>query len=282
MVDIESVRARVLAATDGVWQRHGTDVWLERSVEPAFRGRDGSSEIRRQADRDAEFVAHARSDILALLDLLDDHSGLSQPNPADRDEDSEKPQDHLFAMTSLDAGSISSAAPSRDDWRTGPRPIVAIIGPSDAPEPVRALARRVGALLGQLGVPILTGGLGGVMAAASQGVVEAGGIAIGLLPGENRSAANEHCTVAIATGLGQARNTLVIGAADGVIAVGGSWGTLNEVALAHRTNKPTVCLAGWTVHDSDGELIPLRVADSADNAVDLLGSLLGWPQPTSN
>ncbi len=71
MTDLEQVRARALAATEGPWQRHGSDVWTEGATDPLFRGRDGSAEVRRQADSDAEFVAHAREDVLHLLALLD-------------------------------------------------------------------------------------------------------------------------------------------------------------------------------------------------------------------
>lgn len=71
MTDLEQVRARVLATSEGRWQRHGSDVWLEDASTPLFVGRDGSAEVRRQADADAEFVAHAREDVLALLALLE-------------------------------------------------------------------------------------------------------------------------------------------------------------------------------------------------------------------
>jgi hypothetical protein len=71
MADLEQVRARVAAASEGRWQRHGSDVWLESSKAALFTGRDGSADVRRQADADAEFVAHARQDVVDLLALLD-------------------------------------------------------------------------------------------------------------------------------------------------------------------------------------------------------------------
>ncbi|GEM_PF-1323044 len=71
VTDLEQVRARALAASEGPWQRHGSDVWLIGPSGPLFTGRDGSAEVRRQADADAEFVAHAREDVCALLELLD-------------------------------------------------------------------------------------------------------------------------------------------------------------------------------------------------------------------
>ena len=71
MTDLDSIRRRALAASDGEWSRHGADVWLDSSSEALFHGRDGSADTRAQADRDAEFVAHARSDVLSLLILID-------------------------------------------------------------------------------------------------------------------------------------------------------------------------------------------------------------------
>jgi uncharacterized protein (TIGR00725 family) len=141
-------------------------------------------------------------------------------------------------------------------------PYVAVIGPGDATgEQVRA-AERVGELLAQRGAVVVTGGLGGVMAAACRGSREAGGLTVGLLPGSDRNAANEHVQVAIPTGLGELRNGLVVRAADAVIAVGGAYGTLSEIAFALRTNVPVVGLESWAI---DG----VRSANSPEEAVDL-------------
>ena len=87
------------------------------------------------------------------------------------------------------------------------------------------------------------------MEAASKGAREAGGTTLGLLPGADRRAANPWLTVAVPTGMGEARNALVVRAADGVIAVGGEWGTLSEIAFARKTGKPVVGLQSW---DLDG------------------------------
>jgi uncharacterized protein (TIGR00725 family) len=137
------------------------------------------------------------------------------------------------------------------------------------------LAREVGALLARDGVLVVTGGLDGIMAAAAQGAREAGGQVVGLLPGDRSDAGNEHLSVALATGLGQLRNALLVNAADGLISVGGSWGTLSEIALATRAGKPVVCLRGWTVTDADGRPLPLVVADTAAEAVAVLRNALG-------
>jgi hypothetical protein len=137
------------------------------------------------------------------------------------------------------------------------------------------LAREVGALLARDGVLVVTGGLDGIMAAAAQGAREAGGQVVGLLPGDRSDGGNEHLSVALATGLGQVRNALLVNAADGLISVGGSWGTLSEIALATRAGKPVVCLRGWNVTDADGRPLPLVVADTAAEAVAVLRNALG-------
>lgn len=156
-----------------------------------------------------------------------------------------------------------------------PLRVVAVVGPgSDISDDLAALAHEIGTLLAQRGIVVVTGGLGGVMAAAACGASEAGGLVIGLLPGDDRTDANTDLTVAIPTGLGQARNALVVGAADGVIAVGGSWGTLSEIALARRAGKPVVCLRGWHVFDADDQPVPLVVARSPTEAVEQLLSRL--------
>jgi uncharacterized protein (TIGR00725 family) len=106
------------------------------------------------------------------------------------------------------------------------------------------------------------------MEAAARGASEEGGVVVGLLPGHDRSAANGYLTVALPTGLGQLRNGLVVNAADGVICVGGSWGTLNELSLAMRMDKPTAVIDGWLITPTGPEppRSPLQ-AGSADEAV---------------
>lgn len=126
---------------------------------------------------------------------------------------------------------------------------VAVIGPGEAGEHDVAAAREVGRLLAEAGAIVLTGGLGGVMAAATDGASAAGGLTVALLPGTDRAASA--ATVVIPTGLGELRNALLVRAADAVIAVGCSWGTLSEIALAMRTGVPLVCLGGWQVVGAD-------------------------------
>lgn len=116
------------------------------------------------------------------------------------------------------------------------------------------MAYAVGRGLATHGAVVVTGGLGGVMAAASRGAASAGGTAVGLLPGADREQANEWVTVAIPTGLGELRNGLVVRAADALVAVGGGYGTLSEIALALKAGKRVVGVGTW---DVDGvEAVP--------------------------
>jgi uncharacterized protein (TIGR00725 family) len=124
-----------------------------------------------------------------------------------------------------------------------------------------AAAESVGRALGARGVVLVCGGLGGVMEAACRGAKEAGGTTVGILPGLERSDANEYVDVAVATGLGEARNALVVRAADAVIAVGGGYGTLSEIALALKAGKRVVGLGSWDVEG-------VEAVDSPDAAVE--------------
>lgn len=145
---------------------------------------------------------------------------------------------------------------------------VAVVGPSGDPgSEVLALAEEVGRLLAAAGALVVTGGGSGVMEAASKGAAEAGGVVVGLLPGADRREANPHVTVAIATGLGEVRNALVVRAVDAVVSVGGSWGTLSEVALACRTGVPVIALAGWDLPDQDGPVVADDPADAVRRAL---------------
>ena len=130
------------------------------------------------------------------------------------------------------------------------------------------MAEEVGRLLAEAGAIVVTGGRSGVMEAASKGAREAGGTTLGILPGADRREANDWVAVAVPTGMGEARNALVVRAADGVVAVGGAWGTLSEIALARKTDKPVVGIASW---DLDG----VERFDTAAEAVAALLHTLG-------
>ncbi len=132
------------------------------------------------------------------------------------------------------------------------RPLhVAVIGDGDprGPEAHRTLewAEEVGQLLARGGAVVITGGLGGVMRAASRGAQAGGGSTIGILPGADPADANEFVSIPIATGLGVVRNLVVVTAADAVVAVGGRHGTLSEIGLALRMGRHVVALSSWRV-----------------------------------
>jgi uncharacterized protein (TIGR00725 family) len=133
---------------------------------------------------------------------------------------------------------------------------IAVVGGSEATEPVAATAAAVGAALASAGAIVVCGGLGGVMEAACRGAKSVGGLTVGILPGRDPSAANPWVDVVIATGLGEARNALVVGSAAAVIAVDGEYGTLSEIALALRAGIPVIGLGTWSLTRPGGETDP--------------------------
>jgi uncharacterized protein (TIGR00725 family) len=125
---------------------------------------------------------------------------------------------------------------------------VAVIGAGeDVAQAVLADAEAVGAQLARRGAAVVCGGLGGVMEAACRGARSLGGTTVGILPGDDRTAANAWVTVALATGLGELRNGLVVRAGDAVIAIAGGYGTLSEIALALKAGKRVVGLGTWEI-----------------------------------
>jgi len=125
---------------------------------------------------------------------------------------------------------------------------IAVIGASAATAEQYRAAQAVGAALADAGAVLVCGGRGGVMEAACRGAAEHGGVAVGLLPGSDRREANQWVTIALPTGIGELRNGLIVRAADAVIAVGGAYGTLSEIALALAAGKPVVGVADtWEI-----------------------------------
>jgi uncharacterized protein (TIGR00725 family) len=140
---------------------------------------------------------------------------------------------------------------------------VGVVG-SSSPDDGEAcdLAEEVGRLLAERRAVVVCGGLTGVMEHVCRGARQAGGTTVGLLPGDTRAEANDFLTIALPTGLGQIRNALIVRASDAVIAIGGGWGTLSEIALAVRTGVPVFGLRTWDTV-SDG----IRVVNSPEEAV---------------
>ena len=124
-------------------------------------------------------------------------------------------------------------------------PWIAVVGPGRASEAELALAEEVGAAVADAGAVLVCGGLGGVMEAACRGARSRRGRTVGLLPGLDRADANGWVEIAVPTGLGEARNALVVRAADALVAIGGAWGTLSEIALGLKTGRPVIGLGTW-------------------------------------
>ena len=138
-----------------------------------------------------------------------------------------------------------------------------MVGPGDASADALAAAEAVGRALGRSGAVVVCGGLGGVMEAACRGAKASGGTTLGILPGADRAAANPWVDVAVATGLGEARNAVVVRAADAVVAVAGGYGTLSEIALALRSGTPVVGVATWDVEGVEPADSPAEAAVAA-------------------
>jgi uncharacterized protein (TIGR00725 family) len=146
---------------------------------------------------------------------------------------------------------------------------VAVVGAGDDRDPVALeRAEEVGRRLAEHAAVLVCGGLGGVMAAACRGAAGAGGRTVGLLPGADRTAANPWVEVAVPTGLGELRNGLVVRAADAVIAIGGGYGTLSEIALALKLERPVIGLGTWELARAGREMRALTDVRTAREAVE--------------
>lgn len=149
---------------------------------------------------------------------------------------------------------------------------VAVCGPRHCTEQDTAHAYEVGRLLAQAGAVVICGGGSGVMAATASGARSEHGLVIGIRPGENTEDAYPDLSAVIVTNLGEARNAVIIWSADAVIAIGGSWGTLSEIALAKRRGTiPVITLGSWTILDHHGHPLPdpPTPANTPRHAVDL-------------
>lgn len=149
-------------------------------------------------------------------------------------------------------------------------PYVAVVGPSAPEDPaVVESAREAGRRLAERGCLVVTGGLGGVMAAAAAGAKDAGGTTLAILPGVRREDASAGHDIAIPTGMGEMRNALIVRTADAVLAVGGAWGTLSEIALAARTGVPVFAVGSWDLPE------PVVTCQTVAEALVRLTSALG-------
>jgi len=143
-----------------------------------------------------------------------------------------------------------------------PSRYVGVIGQGECDETLARLAEQVGRSIAEAGAALVCGGMGGVMEAACRGAKAAGGLTIGILPGQDRAEANEWVDIAIATGVNEARNLAIIRTSDVLIAVGGSYGTLSEIGFALKAGKRVVGLQTWDIEC-------IEPADSPASAVAL-------------
>ena len=152
---------------------------------------------------------------------------------------------------------------------------ISVIGGSRCSRREAELAEQVGAELARRGATLICGGLSGVMAAACKGARSAGGRTVGILPGSRREDANPYVDIPIVTGMGEARNVIVVSSGQAVIAISGEYGTLSEIAHALRNNIPVVGLGTWSLTKggrADGSII---AAESAKDAVDKAFAAIG-------
>jgi uncharacterized protein (TIGR00725 family) len=146
---------------------------------------------------------------------------------------------------------------------------ISVIGASEGDEEILRDAEAVGRGIAEAGAVLVCGGLSGVMEAASKGATEAGGIAIGVLPTLSPADANPYVTHAVPTGTGHARNLAVVASGEAVIAVGGEWGTLSEIAFARKLGRPVVAMRSWMLRNRAGTDPGIVEAEAPEEAVRL-------------
>ena len=145
---------------------------------------------------------------------------------------------------------------------------IGVIGAGECSDKTYQLARHLGAEIGKKGWILICGGLGGVMEAAARGCTETGGITVGILPGLDKTSANLYVKIPLATGLGEGRNLLVVRASDVLVSVAGGYGTLSEIALALKVNKPVIGLETWE------DIQDVQYVSNPEEAVRLVEKLL--------
>ncbi len=145
--------------------------------------------------------------------------------------------------------------------------IIGVIGAGNADAALTGIAEEVGRLIATRNALLVCGGLGGVMEAAARGAKDAGGTTIGILPQATKEMANQYIDVPVATGFGEGRNVVIIRTADALIAVGGEYGTLSEVAFALKMGKPVVGIDTWDIRG-------IINADTPEAAVNITFALL--------
>jgi uncharacterized protein (TIGR00725 family) len=145
--------------------------------------------------------------------------------------------------------------------------LIAVVGGNEAASSVLDVAEAVGRAIAERGHVLVCGGRGGVMEAACRGAKAAGGLTVGILPGDDLDDANDYIDVPVITGMGSARNIIVARTANAIIAAGGSYGTLSEIAFGLMLGRPVVGIGTWELRDGSGREAPIVRVDSAKEAV---------------
>jgi hypothetical protein len=149
------------------------------------------------------------------------------------------------------------------------KPVIAVVGAGKCSKKLRDMASQVGKYIAEHGGVVVCGGLGGIMEGVARGAKEAGGVTIGILPTDNKEDANEYIDYVIPTGFGEARNIMVVRAADAVVAFPGKYGTLSEMAFALQAKKPVVSVNAWRLSDEIQQVEdPLEAAKLAMELAD--------------
>ncbi len=151
---------------------------------------------------------------------------------------------------------LSSAKP--------PKKIVGVIGGAQADREILEIARNLGREIAKNGYILVSGGLGGVMRAACMGAIEAGGITVGILPGNDRGSANPYVTIPVVTAMSHARNAIIVRTADILVAIDGRYGTLSEIALAKAVGKRVIGLFTWE------EVPGVEMVESVEEAIQVI------------
>lgn len=153
---------------------------------------------------------------------------------------------------------------------SGGKVYVGVIGSSECPQEVYTAAREAGCCLARLGAIVITGGRGGVMEAVCRGVWECGGLCIGILPGLDRSEGNKYQTCSILTGMGAARNAIIVASSQAILAISGGYGTLSEIGLALKARVPVVAVNTWKIEAASGQVeggvVIKRCSDAVEGA----------------
>ncbi|MBI2830928.1 MAG: TIGR00725 family protein [Chloroflexi bacterium] len=150
---------------------------------------------------------------------------------------------------------------------------IGVIGGSQCTAEEARLAEEVGREVAKRGAILVCGGLGGVMEAACKGASSEGGVTVGILPGDNRQSANPYVSIPVVTGLGHARNIIVVRSSQAIIAVGGAYGTLSELGHALQNNIPVIGLNTWSLSRNGKQDTSIIPAQNAVDAVEIALSL---------